>query len=106
MRQKTKRDWSAYNKSLVKRGGLFLWFDEETLSNWYSAPDCNKQGRPYTYSDVAIQTLLSIREVFHLTYRSLEGFGQSLFASGIYESLIKAVAKTVAFTNFTRKSSG
>ena len=80
MRQKTKRDWSAYNKSLVKRGDLFLWFDEETLSNWYSAPDCNKQGRPYTYSDVAIQTLLSIREVFHLTYRSLEGFGQSLFA--------------------------
>ena len=80
MRQKTKRDWSAYNKSLVKRGDLFLWFDEETLSNWYSAPDCNKQGRPYTYSDVAIQTLLSIREVFHLTYRSLEGFGQSLFS--------------------------
>ena len=64
MRQKTKRDWSAYNKSLVKRGDLFLWYDEETLSNWYSAPDCNKQGRPYTYSDVAIQTLLSIREVF------------------------------------------
>ena len=57
------------------------------------------------YSDVAIQTLLSVREVFHLSYRSLEGFGQSLFASGIYESLTKAVAKTVAFTNFTRKSS-
>ena len=86
MRQKSKRDWSAYNKSLVKRGDLFLWFDEETLSNWYSAPDCNKQGRPYTYSDVAIQTLLSILEVFHLTYRSLEGLGQSFFpALGIRE---------------------
>ena len=80
MRENTKRNWSKYNESLVKRGDLFLWFDEETLSNWYSAPDCYKQGRPYTYSDVAIQTLLSIREVFHLTYRSLEGFGQSLFA--------------------------
>ncbi|MBR4751358.1 MAG: transposase [Thermoguttaceae bacterium] len=56
------------------------------MSNWYSAPDCNKQGRPYTYSDVAIQTLLSIREVFHLTYRSHEGLGQSFFpALGIRE---------------------
>ena len=50
------------------------------MSNWYSAPDRYKQGRHYAYSDVAIQTLLSIREVFHLTYRSLEGFGRSLFA--------------------------
>ena len=67
MRKNTKRNWSKYNESLVKRGDLYLWIDEETLSNWYSAPDRYKQGRPYTYSDVAIQTLLSIREVFHLT---------------------------------------
>ena len=83
MLQKTKRDWSAYNKSLVKRGDLFLWFDEETLSNWYSEPERYKRGRPYVDSDAAIQTLLSmlsIREVFYWSYRSLAGFGQNLFS--------------------------
>ena len=62
MRQKTKRDWSAYNKSLVKRGDLFLWFDEETTSNWYSDPERHIRGRLCVYTDVAIQTLASIRE--------------------------------------------
>ena len=102
MRQKTKRDWSAYNKCLVKRGDLFLWFDEETLSNWYSAPDCNKQGRPYTYSDVAIQTPLSIREVFHrkrslaetAMFQIKQIFGDKLkarnFRSQVVETRIKS----------------
>ena len=74
-----KRNWSAYNDSLVKRGDVFLWFDEATLANWYSESDRYKRGRPYIYSNVAMQALLSIREVFHLTFRSLVGFGQSLF---------------------------
>ena len=78
--KKKKRNWSAYNESLVKRDEIFLWFDEATLSSWYSEPERYKRGRPYIYSDVAIQALLSIREVFHLTFRSLEGFGQSLFS--------------------------
>ena len=80
MRKKTKRNWSMYNDSRVKRGDIFLWFDEVTLSSWYSEPERYKRGRPYIYSDVAIQALLSIREVFYLTYRSLEGLGQSLFS--------------------------
>ena len=30
MRYNTKRDWSKYNVSMVKRDDMFLWFDEET----------------------------------------------------------------------------
>ena len=71
MRKKTKRNWSTSNKALVKRGDIFLWFDEATLSSWYSEPERYKRDRLYIYSNVAIQALLSIREVFHLTYRGL-----------------------------------
>ena len=78
--KKTKRNWSAYNESLVKRGDIFLWFDEATLSSWYSEPDRYKRGRLYNYSNVAMQALLSIREVFHLTFSGLAGFVQSLFS--------------------------
>ena len=84
MRKKTKRNWSTSNKALVKRGDIFLWFDEAALSSWYLEPERYKRGRPYIYGDVAIQALLSIREVFHLTYRSLEGFAQNLFQARNY----------------------
>lgn len=35
-------------------------------------------GRPFTYSDTAIECLLTIRELFKLPYRQTEGFGRSL----------------------------
>jgi len=29
-------NWSSYNKSLVSRGDITIWFDEDSLSEWYS----------------------------------------------------------------------
>ena len=45
-------NWSAYNRALMSRGNIAIWFDPAT--QWY-APSKGKQGRNQTYSDAAIQ---------------------------------------------------
>jgi hypothetical protein len=30
------RNWSEYNKALVNRGSLTIWFDEESVSEWHN----------------------------------------------------------------------
>lgn len=72
------RNWSDYNKALVKRGSLTLWFDEEAISSWYNAEATGKRGRPRCYSDSAILTVLTIRALFHLPLRGAKGLVQSL----------------------------
>ena len=37
-----------------------------------------RRGRPFVYSDLAIETLLTIRELFRLPYRQTEGLGRAL----------------------------
>lgn len=33
-------NWSSYNKSLVGRGDITIWIEEEAVSNWYhEGPD-------------------------------------------------------------------
>lgn len=71
------RNWKDYNKSLVQRGRITVWFSEDAIDKWYAAP-AKKRGRPATYSDDAILTALLIRFVFHLPLRALEGFLSSL----------------------------
>ncbi len=44
--------WPAYNRALMNRGNIAIWFDPAT--QWY-APSKGKQGRNQTYSDAAIQ---------------------------------------------------
>lgn len=70
--------WSQYNKSLVDRGDFTLWLDEDVVVDWEHGNDHPKVGRPYLFSDSAILSLLSLREVFRLTYRQTEGFGRVL----------------------------
>lgn len=72
------RNWSQYNRSLVQRGSITFWFDEESLKNWFETQSSGKRGRPPKYSDLAIQCLLLIKSVFHLDFRKLQGFAQSL----------------------------
>jgi len=72
-------NWSEYNKALIQRGSLNIWIEEESLTKWYSSAHTCLAGRPETYSDDAILTLLILREVFKLTLRSLQGFIKSLF---------------------------
>ena len=73
------RNWKEYNKSLVNRGSITFWFDEDSVRKWYSVERTEKPGRPDTYSDDAIRCGLMIKAVFRTTLRALQGFIQSLF---------------------------
>lgn len=71
------RNWSDYNQSLIQRGSLTFWFDEESIANWLAEP-AFKRGRPQIYSDIAIECALMIGSVFHLPLRATQGFMSSL----------------------------
>jgi hypothetical protein len=77
---KNKRNWAQYNQSLVNRGNITFWFSDDVLASWSHPNHDYRRGRPFVYSDTAIETLLVVREVFHLTYRSTEGFGRNIFS--------------------------
>jgi hypothetical protein len=72
------RNWSDYNKSLIQRGSITVWFSDDAIEKWTAPKQAGKRGRPKLYSDDAILTALIIRSVFHLPLRALQGFLTSL----------------------------
>ena len=71
-------NWREYNESLVRRGDVTLWFEASVIDAWEHDNATSKVGRPFTYSDVAVETLLTLRELFRLPYRQTEGLGRAL----------------------------
>lgn len=78
------RNWNKYNKSLVQRGNITVWICDEAIANWYSSEKTGRRGSPSTYSEVAIQACLMMRNLFKLGLRQTQGFVNSLMKmSGI-----------------------
>ena len=73
------RNWSDYDKALVQRGSITFWLSDGYETNWRYAGE-KQRGSQYEYSDKAIEIMLTVKEVFHLTNRQSEGFMRSLFA--------------------------
>jgi hypothetical protein len=71
-------NWRKYNESLVQRGSITYWFSDDVIDRWEHPNDEPKVGRPFVYSDTAIECLLVMRELFRLPYRQTEGLGRSL----------------------------
>src|SRR5215210_3360860 len=92
-------NWRAYNESLVARGGVTLWFSDDVLAGWRAKHNGMKVGRPFVYSDAAIECLLTIRELFQLPYRQTEGFGRSLLA------LLKVEVKVPDYSSLAKRAS-
>ena len=74
------RNWPEYNRALVKRGQLTLWFDTEAVAAWRHPGPFEGRGRPKVYADAAIQCALVLNSVFHLNLRTTQGFLQSIVA--------------------------
>jgi hypothetical protein len=70
-------NWPAYNAALRSRGDMTIWFTEDAIAAWRPAKT-GHAGRPQEYSDIAIETALMIREVFHLPLRQTAGFMNSV----------------------------
>ncbi len=72
------RNWSEYNKALVSRGSLTVWFDEESIADWHNTQLSGQRGRPQDYSDTAIICALTLRNLFRLPLRATQGLVASL----------------------------
>ena len=80
-RYKTKYrvgNWPAYDRALVQRGDVTLWLTPEAIATW-AAVGVGKRGGQLQYSEVAIETALTLRLIFHLPLRQTEGFLRSIF---------------------------
>lgn len=77
------RNWREYNQALVDRYDFTLWVEKGIADVWREGNKIiirkRKPGKPRLYSEAAIETLATVQELFHLTYRGIEGFGKALF---------------------------
>ena len=70
-------NWRDYEAGLRKRGSLTIWFTDEAIAAWRAAPRTTPGGQAH-YSDLAIETSLILRTVFHQPLRQTEGLVGSL----------------------------
>src|SRR5688572_15119436 len=66
-------NWREYDQLLRDRGDITLWISHDVLTAW-RAPMTGKRGAQPVYSDIALETMLALRLLFHLPLRQTEGF--------------------------------
>lgn len=72
------RNWKEYNQALVDRGSILFWINEEAIKNWEERHKTGKRGKPRIFSNTAIETALTLAQVFHMPLRTTEGFLKSI----------------------------
>ena len=72
------KNWSKYDKALVQRGSITFWISDDFEKEWLYVGK-KQRGNQFDYSDQAILIMLTIKEIYHLTNRGVEGFVRSLF---------------------------
>ncbi len=73
-------NWPSYDASLVQRGNINIWISPEAIKNWNAKPrGRRRRGGQRKYSDLAIETALTLRLLLHLPLRQTEGFLTSIF---------------------------
>ena len=80
-RYKTKyrvANWAAYNQALVRRGDVTVWLSSDAIAAWTPGRS-GRRGGQRRYSDLAIETALTLRLLYHLPLRQAEGFLHALF---------------------------
>ena len=80
-KNETKRkitNWKEYNESLKRRGSIDIWIDSKIEKTW-RARKTGKRGAPKIYSDLTIQTVLTLGKVFSQRLRQTEGMVESIF---------------------------
>ena len=70
-------NWREYDASLRNRGSLTVWFTPEAIAGWKAQPRTTPGGQRH-YSDLAIETALTLRAVFRLALRQSEGLIASI----------------------------
>ena len=71
-------NWPAYDRALVQRGDITVWLAPDAIATW-EAVGVGTRGGQLQYSDLAIETALTLRLIFHLPLRQTEGVLTSIF---------------------------
>ena len=71
-------NWPAYNQALVRRGDVTVRLSSEAIAAW-TPRRSGRRGGQRRYSDLAIETALTLRLLYHLPLRQAEGFLHALF---------------------------
>ncbi len=72
------RHWHEYNRALINRGRLTVWFDEQALAGWRHTAPATGPGSPRRYADLAIECVLVFKSVYPLSLRAAQGFLSSV----------------------------
>lgn len=78
-------NWAEYNKGLKSRGNITVWLSEEAIKAWEYTGKREKGGK-IDYSDLAIETCLTIKQVMRLKLRQTEGFIESLLSFSLVQN--------------------
>ena len=70
-------NWSEYNEGLRQRGDLTVWISEDAVGLWSSSRRTTPGGQR-RYSDLAIETCLTLGLVFHQPLRQTQGLMRSI----------------------------
>jgi hypothetical protein len=92
-------NWRAYERALVRRGDVTLWLSLGARAVWAARRSGRPGGQP-RFSDLAIQTALTLRLVFRLPLRQTEGFVRSIL------TVMRAGLDTPDHTTLSRRSQG
>lgn len=78
------KNWKEYNDSLVKRYDINIWIKKGWVELWeedtITGKKKRKRGGQTKYTSQAIECLLTIKYLFHLPYRGVEGLAHSLLS--------------------------
>jgi hypothetical protein len=92
------RNWKNYNRSLVSRGSLMLWFSNDLAKKWKSKTISFQKGRNKYFSDEVILCALSFKQLFRITLRQTEGLLRSIV------QLMKLDLIVPSYTTICRRS--
>ena len=90
-------NWREYESGLVQRGDVTVWLSPDAIKGW-KAKSNGRRGAQPKFSDLAIETALTLRLVFHLPLSQTEGFLCSLF------SLMRVELDVPDHTTLSRRS--
>jgi IS5 family transposase len=91
------RNWAEYNKALVNRGSLTLWISDDAIEGWINQQQSGDRGASDYYSDICIECMLTLKEVYGLGLRQTQGFSVSIFA------LMKVELDVPNYTTLSRR---
>lgn len=58
------KNWSEYEQGLRARGDVTIWFSQDAIAEWIPHPKKRKRGAQRLYSNLAIETSLTLRLIF------------------------------------------